>query len=233
MPACIPEQQARMKMARSCFILVTVLVFAATAVCAQPINRPADAKGWSDLVHSRYQNIKTMYATFDQTITHKESGIEEQRSGELYFKKPFFVRWVSNPPYPELIVVDDKFLWQYFPEEELALKFNVSDIDDQSEFLTVLTGNAPLMDKFKISAKGEIEGVQSLHLLPYSPSTSLVEATIWVDMESGLILRLLFSDFYGNLNDIAFTNQELDINVNNAGFVFNVPPGTMVEDYTN
>lgn len=231
MPAFITATQARIKLLKVIPLLAAILLLAAPAF-AQPLHRPADARGWSDLVHSRYQNIKSMQATFEQTITHQESGIEEQRTGELYFKKPFLVRWVSNPPYPELIVVEEKLLWQYFPDEELALKFDVKDIDDQSEFLTVLTGKAPLADKFKISAKNEIEGVQELHLLPYSPSPSLVEATIWVDMESGLILRLLFSDFYSNMNDISFTNQELDVNVEKDGFVFTVPPGTMIEDYT-
>ncbi len=209
-----------------------MLALLPAAVMAQPLNRPSDAKGWSDLVHKRYQNIKTMHAAFEQTITHKESGIEEHRTGDLYFKKPFLARWVSNQPYPELLVVEEKFLWQFFPEEELALKFKVENIDDQSEFLSVLTGRAPLADKFKIVPKDEIEGVKSLQLLPYSPSPSLVEATIWVDMESGIILRLLFTDFYSNLNDISFVNQELDIKLDNSLFKFNVPPGVVVEDYT-
>lgn len=211
--------------------LVLALGLAAEAP-AQRVNRPETAKGWSDLVYARYQKIKTMRAQFEQTITHKESGIEEQRGGELFFQKPFMVRWVSKPPFAETIVVNKELLWQYFPDEELAMKFKADSIDDQSEFLSVLTGRAPLTEKFKITPEQEVEGVFALKLLPFSPSMSLVEATIWVDMESGLILRLLYSDFYGNINDIAFINQELDIRLPSGAFELKLPPETVIEDHT-
>lgn len=212
--------------------LAAILLAAPVAQAgAQRVSRPANAKGWSELIHARYSKIKSMAAQFEQTVTHKESGIEEQRSGNLYFQKPFLVRWVSNPPFSETIVVDKEHLWQYFPDEELALKFKAAAIEDQGEFLAVLTGRAPLIEKFKIVPSEEVEGVYSLKLIPYSPSMSLVEATIWVDMESGLILRLLYADFYGNLNDIAFVNQELDVRMPSDAFSFKIPPGTVVEDH--
>lgn len=213
-------------------LLIILTTIYASHVGTQPVNRPADAKGWSDLVFARYQKVDTMRAQFEQTITHKESGIDEQRSGELFFQKPFLVRWESHPPYSELIVVDNNYLWQYFPEEELALKFKAADVDDQSEFLAVLTGRAPLVEKFRITPQDEVEGVYSLKLLPHSPSMSLVEATIWVDMESGLILRLAYTDFYGNINDIAFVNQELDVRLPGAVFSVKLPPDTTIEDHT-
>lgn len=215
------------------FVLACVLfLFPAAPVCAQTLNRPGDAQGWSNLVYNYYQGLKSLRATFEQVVTHKESGIEEQRVGELYFKKPFLVRWVSHDPYPELLLVEREFLWQYLPEEKLVFKYRVEDIDDQSQFLSVLTGQAPLSEKFRVTPKGESEGVQTIALLPYSPSTNLVEATIWVDMDSGIILRLLFKDFYGNLNDISFTDQELDINIHPDTFKFDVPSAATLEDYT-
>ena len=214
------------------FILILLTIACALPAQAQRVNRPADAKAWSKLIHDHYKSIKSMSAQFEQTITHKESGIEEQRQGELYFKKPFLVRWVSRPPFSELIVVGKEHLWQYFPDEELALKFKASDIDDQSEFLSVLTGRAPLIEKFKIVPQEEVEGVFSLKLVPFSPSMNLVDATIWVDMESGLILRLLYTDFYGNMNDISFTNQVLDGRVSDDLFTVKLPPDTLIEDHT-
>lgn len=217
--------------AASVICLVLVLT-PAPGLTAQGLNSQPPPEEWSRLVHQYYQNLKSMHATFEQIITHRESAVEEQRTGELYFKKPFLARWASDEPYPEVLLVKENVLWQFFPEEKLALKFSVEDINAQSEFLTVITGQVPLSDKFKISPREESEGVQSLRLTPHSPSTSLVEATIWVDIESGIILRLLFSDFYGNLNDISFTNQEPDVSIPPDIFAFTPPPGTTVEDYT-
>lgn len=211
-------------------LLVAALLLNAAAAEAQRLNRPTSAKGWSDLIHARYQKIKTMHAAFEQSIIHKESGIEELRTGELFFQKPFLARWVSNPPHREMIVIDKQFLWQYFPDEELALKFKAADVDAQSEFLGVITGRTPLIEKFRIIQQQEVEGVFSLKLLPFEPSMSLVEAVIWVDMESGLILRLLYTDFYGNTNDISFVNQELDVRISKEVFELKLPPGTMIED---
>lgn len=211
-------------------LLAAMLLFGTAAAEAQRLNRPDSAKGWSDLIHARYQKIKTMHAVFEQNIVHKESGIEEERNGELFFQKPFLARWVSNPPHREVIVIDKSFLWQYFPDEELALKFKAADMDVQSEFLGVITGRTPLIEKFRITQQEEVEGVFSLKLLPYEPSMSLVEAVIWVDMDSGLILRLLYTDFYGNTNDISFMNQELDVRISKDVFELKLPPGTTIED---
>lgn len=197
-----------------------------------PRLRPDSPKAWSELVYSYYQSISSMHASFEQIITHKESGIEEQRTGELFFRKPFLARWVSDEPYPELLLADREFLWQYLPEEKLAFKYKVADIDGQSAFLTVITGQAPLAEKFKITPADENEGVQALRLLPYTPSTNLVEASIWVDTDTGIILRLIFTDFYGNLNDIAFTNQEPNIHIAPEVFIFQPPPGVTVEDHS-
>ncbi|MDR2503987.1 MAG: outer membrane lipoprotein carrier protein LolA [Deltaproteobacteria bacterium] len=208
-----------------------ILCFALPAA-AQEINRPTSPGGWSELIHRQYQSIKSLHATFEQSIMHKESGIEEQRTGEFFFKKPFLVRWVSEDPYPELLLVEEKFFWQFLPEEKLVLKFKVESLYEQVGFLSVLTGQAPLTDKFKVVPKEESEGVRAIMLLPHSPSPGLVEATIWVDTENGVILRLLFTDFYGNSNDISFTNQELDVNISSETFKFTPPPGTTVEDHT-
>lgn len=213
-------------------LLVLMAFIYAPSASAQRMNRPDGPQAWSDFIYARYQKVKTMQAQFEQTIIHKESGIEEQRTGNLYFQKPFLARWSSNPPFSELIVVDKNFLWQYFPSEELALKFKASDVDDQSEFLSVITGKAPLIEKFRIRPNEEVEGVFSLRLIPISASMSLVEATIWVDMESGLILRLSYTDFYGNINDIAFVNQELDIRLPSDAFTIKLPPDTIVEDHS-
>lgn len=213
-------------------LLVLPTIIYASQAGAQRVSRPEGAKGWSDFVFARYQQVKTMRAQFEQSIVHKESGIEEQRTGELFFQRPFLARWSSNPPFSELIVVDKNFLWQYFPDEELALKFKARDVDEQSEFLSVITGKAPLIEKFRIRPQQEIEGVFSLQLLPISPSMSLVDATIWVDMESGLILRLSYTDFYGNINDIAFINQELDVRMPEDAFTIKLPPATVIEDHS-
>lgn len=213
-------------------LFVALALVCGERATAQPVNRPGSAKEWSDFIFARYQKVKTMRAYFEQNIVHKESGIEEQRTGELFFKKPFLVRWVSNQPFEELIVVDKNHLWQYFPEEELILKFNAADVDDQSEFLSVLAGRAPLAEKFKIVPQQEVEGVFSLKLLPISPSMNLVEAVVWVDMESGLILRLSYTDFYGNINDISFTNQALDVAIPDDTFKMGNFPGVIIEDYT-
>lgn len=226
-----PNTRCRTRLA-ALFILTLLTIAYALPAQARQVNRPTDAKGWSTLIHNRYKSIMSMSAQFEQTITHKESGIEEQRQGDLYFKKPFLVRWLSKPPHSELIVVGNEFLWQYFPDEELALKFKASDIDDQSEFLSVLTGRAPLVDRFKIVPQEEVEGVFSLKLVPFSPTMNLVEATIWVDMESGIILRLLYADFYGNLNDISFTNQTLNQGISDDMFSVKLPQNTLVEDHS-
>ena len=53
-----------------------------------------------------YAALQSFRATFEQTLTHQESGKKEVRKGTLLFRKPLSIRWVKYPAsFPAWVVL--------------------------------------------------------------------------------------------------------------------------------
>ncbi len=183
-------------------------------------------------LQKKYDGITSMKSEFSQTLTHKESGAKEARKGTLLFKKPLLVRWVTSAPEEELLIVGKDVIWNVFPDEEVAYKYPVSLAQDNHSILQVVTGQARLDEDFTVKNMGKENGLVKLHLLPHEPVQSLVEAYFWVDPESSLIKRFLIIDFYGNTNEISFSNHKLGVSTSDKDFTFALPKGMLLEDRT-
>lgn len=181
-------------------------------------------------IQNAYGQIKAFEAEFDQTLTHKQSGSVEKRKGKLAFQKPLFVRWQTAKPHEELLVVNQKEIWDYLPDEELAYRYSPELVQDSRNIVNVLTGQARLDKDFDIKPGGSQNGLTKLILYPREPNTQMVEAAIWVDPVSGAIQRANVIDFYGNSNDVAFRSFKPAAKIDAGRFNFRPPKGTEVED---
>jgi outer membrane lipoprotein carrier protein len=183
----------------------------------------------SDL-QQKYDAVSSMQAGFTQILVHKESGSKETRSGTLFFKKPLLVRWESEKPSPELLLVTKKEIWNVFPDEEVAYKYPLSLAQDSRSIVRVVTGQARLDQDFHVEEEGREAGLCKLRLFPKEPVQALVEAVLWIDPANFLIKKLRIYDFYGNENEIAFVSQEIGVNVRDALFQYTPEKGMVVED---
>ncbi len=186
----------------------------------------------SAALQKRYDSLKSMRAEFSQVLLHKESGTKERRKGILLFQKPLLVRWETKSPAPELLLVTGKEIWNYFADEDVAYKYPLNLVEDSSNILRVITGQARLEQDFDVKNEGTENGLDKLHLFPKEPVQALVEALLWVDPDSGLIKKARIYDFYGNENEITFEKQEQDVAIPASSFEFTPPKGVDVEDRT-
>ena len=203
-----------------------MMLAASGAALAAPVNPVVVG------LQKKYESITSMKAEFTQLLVHKESGSKENRSGTLLFKKPLLVRWESKKPAPELLLVTDKEIWNVFPDEEVAYKYPLSLVEDTRSIVRVVTGQARLDQDFTFEKEGTENGLTKLHVYPKEPVQALVEAIFWVDPQSALIRKLRIYDFYGNENEITFTNQQIDAAVPDSTFVYKPGKGITVEDRT-
>ncbi|MDL2307738.1 outer membrane lipoprotein chaperone LolA [Desulfovibrio sp. OttesenSCG-928-C06] len=187
---------------------------------------------WSAAVQKRYADFNSLQASFEQFITHGESGVSETRSGTISFRKPLLVRWATNPPAEELLLVTDKEIWQYIPDEELAYKYPLAAMDDKNAFLRVLFGLSSLAESFDITVLPGEDDFACLQLDPHEPSMSLMQATIWLEKDSAIIRRILIRDFYGNRNQVQLDGIKFNVDIPDADFAFTPPPGVEIEDQT-
>lgn len=184
----------------------------------------------ADKLRQYYQRLDSFSADFTQVLSHKESGSSEKRNGKLSFKKPLLIRWQTAKPHEETLVVTDREIWDYLPDEELAYRYSPALAQDSRGIIKVLTGQATLTQDFDVKPGGVEKGLEKLILYPHEPTTQMVEATLWVDPASGQIRRARIMDFYGNANDVTLANFKPDARFPNSEFKFSPPKGTEVED---
>ncbi len=180
-------------------------------------------------IQEKYQGISTIKTTFEQTLTHKESGSVQKRKGELFFKKPFLVRWETKNPYPELLLITDSVVWNFLPDEEVAYKYTPDIVEGSRPLVQVITGQAELSKDFEVKNMGKDGGYTKLHLYPHDPSPDMVEAFLWID-DKTLIRKASITDFYGNTNSLHFTNVNVNASLPAATFSFTPPKGVDVEN---
>ncbi len=204
------------------YIIVALIV----SLCASK----AHAASIEDDIQARYKDVDTIESTFDQVLTHRESGSVEKRTGRLIFQRPFLVRWETDSPNAELLVITDKDIWNYLPDEEVAYRYGAEIAYDSQMLVQVITGLAKLTKDFDVQTLGKENGMVSLQLFPHEPRPDLVEALLWVDEKTKIIKKVRILDFYGNSNELAFSKVNLNVDLDEALFSFVPPPGVDVED---
>ncbi len=183
-----------------------------------------------DALQKKYQQINTMKAEFSQSLSHRESGSVEKRQGTLFFEKPLKVRWETKAPHAEMLLITDKEIWNYLPDEEVAYKYKPELMQDMRTLIEVITGQAKLDEDFEVKPLGKQKGLTVLHLFPYEPTPEMVEAVVGIDEKTMLIKKASIVDFYGNINTMEFGVIELNIKLDSGTFSFTPPKDIDVED---
>lgn len=181
-------------------------------------------------IQNAYAKINTFEATFNQTLTHKESGSTEKRKGTIQFQKPLQVRWQTQKPHEETLIINSREIWDYLPDEQVAYRYSPSVAQDSRSVIQVVTGQAKINKDFDVKRAANDNGLVKLALYPKDPTPDMVEAAIWVDPANGIIQRTQVIDFYGNRNDIAFQAFKPGAKIPEKQFSFTPPKGVDVED---
>ena len=176
-----------------------------------------------------YGKAETISGKFTQTLTHKDSGSIEKRAGEFFIQRPELVRWVTKTPFEELLIVNNDAVWNYLVDEEIIYKYPPDLAKENQNSLRFLLGDKDVETDFYIE---DGNGAGHYLLFPKDPTTNLVEAEIWIDTANYVIRRITIIDFYGNSNDITFTDVVFDKNLDQSLFKFIPPKGITVEDNT-
>ena len=190
----------------------------------------AAAPGITGEMQKKYEAMQSFTAEFTQRLVHQESGAEEVRKGTLAFQKPLRVRWETKAPHGELLVITDKEVWDYLPDEELAYQYSPEVVRDSRSVIQVITGQTRLDTDFSVEAEPDDNGLAVLRHYPKDPSPQLVEAILWVDKNTKLIRKAQILDFYGNTNEVTLTSLTPDAPIKAGTFQFTPPQGTTVEN---
>lgn len=184
-------------------------------------------------VESSYQKMKNFKAEFIQELFHRESNTTQKRKGSIEFMPPKFIYWQTEAPEQEIIVSNNKEVWHYLPDEELAYHYSHKVLDTSHAILNVITGQAKLEDSFEIEFLEKTENTQSFTLFPYESNPQMVEVTLTVDTKTKRIQKIVVLDFFGNLNTIEFTEFKENVKLDKKHFDLKLPKDTEIEDHFN
>jgi outer membrane lipoprotein carrier protein len=194
----------------------------------------ADTVSTNDLpgrIQQQYETLRGFKADFTQTLTNAASGQQDTRTGAMAVLQPGLVRWEAKENDPEVFVIGESEVWNYFPEEELAIRYPKEEVMEASRTMVrLMSGQARLNEDFRVADQGLDNGRIKLRLTPLEPEPTLVLAYLWVEPESALIAKILLVDFYGNGNEVELRNLRLNPLLTPEQFQFTPPEGVEVQD---
>lgn len=166
-------------------------------------------------------DISSYRAEFVQQIYNQDQQLVQQSEGTLYAARPGKLRWLSEAPFEQLIVVDGTNIWRY--EEDLQ-QVVVSGYNDDlgSTPALLLSGNVDSIGaRYKVS---EVGG--QYQLLPRDEQSLFRAMTVRFD--NGKLTQLLLEDTLGQTTKLLLSNIEQNPTLDPAIFEFVPPEGVDV-----
>jgi outer membrane lipoprotein carrier protein len=215
--------------ARAAFLAVTCLCVGAYAADAGsgPLDRFLDG-------------LTSLHTAFTQTVTDAKGKQVESGAGTLLVQRPGKFRWdytphdsdaVASPPKGDnlrgqLLVADGKNLWFY--DRELA-QVTVKPVNAALSTTPVmlLSGSAAqLRDAFDISAGGNHDGMDWVHVRPKSDEADFSAADLGFAREQ--LMRMVIHDRLGQTVQLDFSHGERNARVDASELQFKAPAGVDV-----
>jgi len=205
---------------------VITLLLSLAAASAQG----ADVKAIASAVDAHYNHLRTLQAEF--TELYRGSGMERTESGTLWLKKPGKMRWEYRSPKEKLFVSDGKTAWFYVPEDRQARKSSAKKLEDLRSPLAFLLGKTKLEKELRgLSLAPDIEPLASgdvvLRGVPKGLEDQISEIVLEVTPDNRIV-RLIMQEADGASTEYRFSDQQEDVNIQDARFGFKPPAETEI-----
>jgi outer membrane lipoprotein carrier protein len=182
-------------------------------------------------VQRQYDQTRSIRAEFSQETRSRAASLGTTAKGKLYFLKPRAIRWDYSEPRQQF-VINDKQAWLYVPVEKTIYLYDVDQIINSPIVLGFFSGLGKLTETFDISQLPPEPGPPvrfRLELLPRESESPVARVTLWIAAKSYRVVRIQTEDPLGNINEITFTNIQVNPSLKPSWFALNVPQGVRVE----
>ncbi|HKT07724.1 MAG TPA: outer membrane lipoprotein carrier protein LolA [Gemmatimonadaceae bacterium] len=180
-----------------------------------------------------YTNIKTLRATFTQTVTNPLTGSDVTSHGELQQRIPGDVSVRFTDPAGDRIVANGKVVWVYLPSTNpgQVIRTNLDSSGVQVPDVATWFLHSP-ETRYTMTNAGSatVDGhaTTAVTLVPKDPSLPFTKATIWVDDDDALIRQVETVDQQGLKRRIMLTRLTPNAALDKGAFEFKVPKGVKV-----
>lgn len=180
-----------------------------------------------------YDSVRTLRATFVQTVTNPMIGGPEATLGTLYLVRPDRFAMRFTDPAGDRVVVDGRWLWLYLPSsvEGQAIRAPIPEGGSAGPNLFDQFVERPA-ERYAVEHRGtETIGGQEhdvLRLVPREAALPFRSAVIVVGRRDGLIRRLELAETSGLQRTLALSDIATNVAVPPEEVSFSVPAGVRV-----
>jgi len=187
---------------------------------------PVQAKGDDvvALVEKKYADVQAIKAKFVQTIRSDVFG-EEVQSGELLLKRPAKMRWLFTSDGTQF-VTNGKTMWVYTKVDNQVLRYDNLKVGG-STVDSLLQSLDSLRSLFEVTV---VETSEKSHVLDLKPKQEDGQfKKLRLVLHGDLLLKeVQITDAVDTVTQLQLSNVELNIEVLDTAFEFEVPKGAEV-----
>lgn len=210
--------------------------FVVLAAFAMVLQAPVQAQSPQATVQravKAYSKIKTIRASFTQTVTNPLTGSDAQSRGVMQQRIPGRLSVAFSEPAGDRIVADGKVVWLYLPSTNpgQVIKTRVGENGANVPDVTSWFLDSP-QTRYRMSSAGTatVAGhpTHAVALVSLDPTIPFQKATVWVDDDDALIRQFETTDANGLVRRITITSIETNTKLDPGVFAFDPPKGVRV-----
>lgn len=207
-----------------------VVLVVASALAAAPARAETEVDRVVRLVQQRYDETRDFTADVVQETTVASLGRTVSARGTIAFKKPGRMRFELDGEAPQIVVADGTTLWLYQPDERQVLRAPFDAAFRATTPVSFLTGVGRIADDFtaRLLPDAGDRDTLVLELVPRRGDGGVGLLRLLVARDTYDIRGAEIHDPQGNVSRLTFSGMRRNRGLDDARFVFTVPPGVDV-----
>lgn len=204
------------------------------AVRGERVEGENDVEATIRRAKAAWARVRTLRATFEQTLTNPLTGSAMVSRGELQQRKPNRIAITFSDPAGDRIVADGRHVWVYLQSATpgQVIKLATTDVGAASSDLIGQFLNTPRSRYDATDAGTDKVGgrrANAIVLIAKAGQTlPFVRAKVWVDATDGLVRQFESTDSNGITRKVRLLTIAPNATVSDAAFTFVVPDGVRV-----
>ena len=203
-------------------------------ILANPSGPAGPAPGEADRLFARMlersRQVRDFRARFNQRLFSRGLAVPAEESGEVLYLRPGKMRWDYEEPEKKLALSDGKNGWLYLPEENRAIRMDLTASVGVGPLADLLAGNEQALPAFRASRLPDDPGLVGLRLVPLVPREEFDAIELRADATSLRLKQIDVVDPGGNRMTFRFSEMTENTGLPESLFAFAPPPGTRIEE---
>ena len=204
--------------------LLSLVAVAQCAAAQPPAASDVAAAGLATL-EAFLADVHSLTAEFEQQLWNADHELLQTDRGALALERPNRFRWIYREPSELTVVADGKTVWVY----DVELKqVTVAPFDDSvgSSPAILLSGDRNVREGFDVVDAYRVDGLDWIKLEPKAGGADFTSLLIGFDGTTPRRLELV--DGLNEVTRISFEGLDVNPDLDDALFTFDVPPGVDV-----